>query len=251
MADSKHKNFKYLNNLIQKGEKEIILDFDIILDEDEKETYLDGIKIGREVTIDANGHFIDGKNNARIFDVIGHNVTLKNIVFRNGYCVGNGGAIVNKGVLKLSNCEFSGCISDGMYGGGAIFNWGGFLIIDDCRFSHNLAFGDFGGAGAISNDGKSIIMDSCFLDNKSIGDYGGGAIISRKVIKIVRSKFSANHAEYMGGAVRNDGGEMDISQCEFLDNTASRGGAIYSNNSAAVLEMCRFGNNRPDNVFEK
>ena len=39
------RNFRYLDELIHSGVKEIVLDSDIVLDPDEKSQYLDGIKL--------------------------------------------------------------------------------------------------------------------------------------------------------------------------------------------------------------
>lgn len=47
--------------------------------------YTNGIKIERSITIDGKGHTIDADRKARIFDVESGVVTLKNIVFKNGY----------------------------------------------------------------------------------------------------------------------------------------------------------------------
>lgn len=57
-----NKNFKYLDDLIHCGEKEIILDLDIVLDKNEIGKYKDGIKLDiDDLIIDGNGHAIDAK----------------------------------------------------------------------------------------------------------------------------------------------------------------------------------------------
>ena len=45
MSNNDIKNFKYLDNLIHSGIKEIVLDTDIVLGDNEKSGYKDGIKL--------------------------------------------------------------------------------------------------------------------------------------------------------------------------------------------------------------
>ncbi len=45
MSNNDIKNFKYLDNLIHSGIKEIVLDTDIVLGVNEKSGYKDGIKL--------------------------------------------------------------------------------------------------------------------------------------------------------------------------------------------------------------
>ena len=62
------KNFKYLDDLIHSGVKEIVLDSDIVLSDSEESEYEGGIKLDvDDLTIDGNGHTIDAQGKARIF----------------------------------------------------------------------------------------------------------------------------------------------------------------------------------------
>ena len=61
-------NFKYLDELIHSGAKEIVLDSDIVLSDGEESEYLEGIKLDvDDLTLDGNGHIIDSHEKARIF----------------------------------------------------------------------------------------------------------------------------------------------------------------------------------------
>ena len=66
---SSSKNFKYLDDLIHSGVKEIVLDSDIELDPtNERREYLNGIKLDvDDLTIDGNGHAIDALKSAEYF----------------------------------------------------------------------------------------------------------------------------------------------------------------------------------------
>ena len=69
LIKSEENNFKYLYGLL-KNESEIDLKTDIVLDDSEIDEFKEGIKIDRNnVVINGNGHVIDGKNIARIFDI--------------------------------------------------------------------------------------------------------------------------------------------------------------------------------------
>ena len=74
------RNFRYLDELIHSGVKEIVLDSDIVLDPDEESQYLNGIKLDADdLAIDGNGHAIDALKSARIFYCTGK--MFMNIIF--------------------------------------------------------------------------------------------------------------------------------------------------------------------------
>ena len=66
MSNNEIHNFKYLDDLIHSGVKEIVLDSDIELDPtNERREYLNGIKLDvDDLTIDGNGHAIDALKSA-------------------------------------------------------------------------------------------------------------------------------------------------------------------------------------------
>ena len=72
------RNFKYLDDLIHSGVKEIVLDSDINLDADEKSKYKKGIKLDVDnLVIDGAGHALDANKQARIFLCNGNNITIE------------------------------------------------------------------------------------------------------------------------------------------------------------------------------
>ena len=79
-AFGRGKNFKYLDDLIHSGVKEIILDSNIVLSNDEASEYLEGINLDvDDLVIDGNGHSIDACGKTRIFHSTSKNITIKNI----------------------------------------------------------------------------------------------------------------------------------------------------------------------------
>lgn len=126
-------NFKYIDDMIRNGQREIILDSNIILDDGEESEYLEGIEVDLDfIVIDGCGHTIDARGKARIFNCIARRITLKNITFKNGQSFNNhddaqndnGGAIkINPGcTIRIVNCQFTGNASQNK--AGAIFNLG-------------------------------------------------------------------------------------------------------------------------------
>ena len=121
------KNFRFLDDLIHSGKRNICLGSDIRLDDDEKYEHVHGIEIDvDDLVIEGMGHFIDARHFGRIFSITGRNITIKNVVFQNGYSfsrskdeetdgvyrnpilpTGYGGAIYNRGEVTLINCHFT------------------------------------------------------------------------------------------------------------------------------------------------
>ena len=62
------KNFKYLDDLIHSGAKEIVLDSNIVLNDEEESEYSEGIKLDVDnLVIDGQGYTINVKGKTRIF----------------------------------------------------------------------------------------------------------------------------------------------------------------------------------------
>ena len=223
--NDKIRNFKYLDDLIHSGKKEIGLDSDIVLDSDEKSQYLDGINLEvDDLIIDGNGHIIDAQGKTRIFYCTGKNITIKNIILKNGYTEKNGGAIDNIGELTITESTLTE--NTARKGGGAIRN-DNRLTITWSALTENRAR-TWG--GAVYNDkGDLTITDSTLTGNVAKGNYGrGGAIYkSRGELTIARSTFTGNMAQEYGGAIHNSEGRLTITESALKENTAQRsGGAI-------------------------
>ena len=70
MKENDKKNFTYRNELIHSGVKDIDLNYDILLDEDEKNNFSKGIMVDVDgITLKGNGHDIDAKGLTRIFTI--------------------------------------------------------------------------------------------------------------------------------------------------------------------------------------
>lgn len=207
------KNFKYLDDLIHSGTKEIVLDSDIVLDdgEESEDLFFNGIKLDVDgLIIDGNGHIIDGKEKARIFSCTGKNITIKNITLKNGTHLS---AILNRGILTVINSLFT---NNRGYGG-AIWNF---------------------------EDAFLTIIDSTFANNITVR-RGGGVYNCEGTLTIINSVFTGNYANHVGGAVCNFDGMVDITKSTFTDNSAGRHGeAIFCTKDGEVnLKDCTFEDN--------
>ena len=184
------KNFKYLNDLIHSGAKEILLDSDIVLSDDKISDNPYTIKLDvNGLVIDGNGYAINGREKTCAILCTGENITIKNISIKN---IKFENPLMKRGMWSaINNCGGELTITDSIftdnYGfGGAIYNEG-VLIINNCKFTNNMA-GRVG--GAIQNEeGLIFINDSIFTNNEAI--HEGGALYSpRGVLRVRRSEFN-------------------------------------------------------------
>ena len=235
---SKTYDFGYLERKIQQcGMNEIILDEDIHLEKYETDFYEGGIELDIDnLIINGNGHIIDGAGQSRIFLITAKNITLKNIILKNGHAYKNydnqfnnsGGAIkINKNAqLILKNCKFINNTSE--ENGGAICNMGTLTIMGSTLMD-NASKEESG--GAIYNGGMLTIMGSTLTENTAQSFGSGGAIHNARsgMLTINDSKLMGNTAQRGGGAINNNGGESTIRGSTLTGNTANDGGAIKNN----------------------
>ena len=209
-------SFMYLNYLINNKYLDNITfyldnDYEYIADSDLGLGLNNGISIYRNLTIEGNGHKIDGSQLARLFwvkpDAV---VTFKNMVLTNGFgnFNGNGGAIwAENSTAKAIKCNF---INNSARNGGAI----AYCDAEDCNFTSNQANGYFQSCGGAIYEGNAV--NCLFESNGAI--YHGGALYESNA---TNSTFIDNSAE-VGGAIA-DGNAVNST---FIGNRADDGGAI-------------------------
>ena len=260
------RNFKYLDDLIHSGVKEVILDSDIVLDDVEESNYKEGIKLDVDgLVIDGNGHTIDANGKTRIFHSSCKNITLKNTTLKHGYAQ-EGGAIANEGTMFIKNSEFVDNTAQDY--GGAIVNEGDLTIIKNI-FVKNESYEH---GGAILNAGNLTVTD-CKLNENTAQGYGGAIVNVRCETSIKESIITHNTAKINGGAIynfdskliitestlrvntsnQNGGaicgfGEITLIESKLTENSADNGGAIYSKKSHLKLKNCIIKNNDVNNI---
>lgn len=260
LSEGEAKTFTDLNNAINgNSESEIYLDSDYNYSSDAD--FKNGITIDRDLTVNGNGHTINAKKSARIFDVQSGNVIFINITFLNGYMhkttyatQGLGGGAIS-GSCTVINCTFIGNSAD--YGGAV--NGGTGTTAINCTFKNNTATFTNGGAlyeanainctfednfakkkgGAIYNGSA---LNCNFTSNRANGTEdndkdGGGAIYNGSAVNCI---FTKNISNYYGGAIYGD----SAINCTFIENRATNYGGAISNGNA---ENCTFTNNSAKN----
>ena len=159
--------------------------------------------IRTDITIEGNGHTINGVRRHRIFDVDGGKLTVNNVTLLRGSGTGFGGAI------RLRN--------------------GGRTIVNEVDFVENVS----GKGGAIGSmfAASMTINSSRFIKNRAndggaIGMNGGG------FAKIANSSFVENSAG-AGGAIHSFSGQLLISNSSFIGNKAGKGGGLWAGGASA------------------
>ena len=242
------KNFRYLDDLIHGELKEISLDCDIVLDDDEEDEYQWGIHIDVEgMVIDGRGHSIDACHKAMIFFIEAENIVLKNITFKNGFSQFAGAIFNGRYILTVMDSTF---MHNRAPYGGAICNEG-CLKIFNSTLTNNEATDN---GGAISNT-CLLIMEGVSLLNNSSGNCGGAIKSDRDAsFKITDSIFSHNNARWKGGAIYISRGFMDVisvNDSELFKDREVRGGVMDPDNPDLNLENCRFEGNSPDDIYDE
>ena len=190
------KSFTNLNDAINGNSDDYIsLDSDYIYTDDDYE-FQHGINITRDVTINGNGHTIDGNNAARIFQVQECTVVFQNIDFVNGRSPGSYGDagalwVYDGAKATAENCTFTN--NHGTYRGGATH---GDCTAINCTFTNNGVNGN--------------------KNEKDGGSMNRGTAID--------CTFVNNHAGGCGGAIFNG----TAVNCTFIYNSAQSGADVYN-----------------------
>jgi predicted outer membrane repeat protein len=158
-------------------------------------------------------------------------IIVTDTLFHSNISRDDGGAISN----WQSSTTFEGCMffqngnDETTIGGngGAIYDSEGSLTVDDCLFFSNLVLQD---GGAVHAVGDISISNSTFFDNRCDSDSnhyqeGGAVRIATDTGGITDSLFQFNQCDYGGGVSAS--GTVNISQNDFIGNTAPYGGAVY------------------------
>jgi FIMAH domain-containing protein len=197
------------------------------------------LTISKNLTIDGSGQTItlDGGSSTQVLSVnSGVTFTLKALTIAHGSAF-NGGGLLNRGTMSISNSTFSGNSDD--LGGGIENN--GTLTISNSTFSGNQA--TIAGGG-IDNGGTLTISNSTFSDN-SAGTGGGIENEVGRMLTISNSTFSGNSATGLGGGILNNDGTLTISNSTFSGNsvTAGSGGGLFNIGGTATISNSTFANN--------
>ena len=183
--------------------------------------------IVKSVTINGNGHKIDGRYQSGLLKILGRvNVQLNNITFQNG----NDNEVIrvdHVDNLRIKNCIFVDNI--GSAGGALIVTDTNYFEMNKTYFIDNV--GNFGGALYINNTLRNFFFDCGFNGNDA--QYGGGLFLENfNQSYFGGCIFSENTANFTGGGVYLDRGTVSIvDACTFADNAAGAGGGLFLGNT--------------------
>ena len=198
--------------------------------------------------------------------LVGAVATIGDATISDSYFVNNsgrwGGALSVMGGESSSATNFididgTKFVNNSALYGGAMFVWGSNYSISNSVFDNNSAFGkgnmtpnnNNGGALVVTQGNIPIsgtIINSNFTNNKA--QYGGAAWINEGTIDISNSNFINNTATVEAGAIGFEPAYTKITATvyatNFINNTAGvDGGAIYSNGDLRISDS-DFDNNK-------
>ena len=189
------------------------------------------------ITINGNGHTLDGGNKSRIFYIIGKNVTINDLILTNAYTSLEGGAIHNSGSAILNNVTFTQ--NRAAENGGAISNGkGGIVNCEDCRFIDNYAE-----AGAsIASSGGGISITNAEISSKVANKYG--QIYARdcelEIANVTFENIAANYCPAM--YIRSSNASINNSAFRNLKASISAGAIALKETKSVLIYNCQFAN---------
>ena len=149
-------------------------------------------------------------------------------------------AVYGDYIIEISNSHFTNLFSK--FTGGAIGVRNASLTIEKSEFNNVSSLRNGGVIYADMNvdeeksSEETIIKDSSFVNCKS--DFGGAVLQLGGKLKIYRSNFTENIANYYGGAIYTSNVSFYTSKSKFSNNVANvmKGSAIYFDNGDLKIE---------------
>ncbi|MBQ2653992.1 MAG: right-handed parallel beta-helix repeat-containing protein, partial [Methanobrevibacter sp.] len=166
------------------------------------------------------------------------NVNVVNSTFIENKASNGGSIYINAENVTVINSTF---VKSTAGNGGAIGVGKSNVIINNSTFTSNEA-STYGGAVYLSSGNNIDIVGSTFNDNKATS-YAG-AIYSSVKFNIKNSTFKGNKANSYGGAIYYaNGAGGTIYNTTFIDNSANKGGAIFTYAGVIDINKTDFINN--------
>ncbi len=162
-------------------------------------------------------------------------------LWNNNQGSGNGGAINNDDYVQCVVLN-SSIINNQAMSGGAIYNRG-ILAVINCQIDSNEIVNNRQGGG-IYNSGTALVISSTFTGNKAKGHGSGGAIYSTGKLILKTSILNGNIGSdggSEGGGIYNRG-VCDVSSSSIINNTAGNGGGIFSDDPITIFNTTISGN---------
>ena len=194
-----------------------------------------------DIVIDGQGHTIDGQEKQVILNVIGSNVTFKNITFINTNNYMYMGTIYWRGAGgSVCDCSFVNCHVSDSCSGGAIYWSGAGGSVCDCSFVNCHA--DRGGAIYLD---EGVEVSGCIFVNNSAGN-GGTVDLYYKDCTVRDCIFINNTGNYTIKNGWNYPYNIIVSGNIFLNNNPTEDIIHFDNPENFELGLNWFGNTADD-----
>jgi predicted outer membrane repeat protein len=231
--------FTEMKNLIEAENNTVILDKNYQYDQTSDKDLINGIIINKEITIDGNGHNINGLNKSRIFNIQSDNVTIKNIELENGNHDELAGAIYwNASNGKLLNSTLTNNFAPN---GGAIYLAKDNNTINSSKFYENEA-GLYGGAIYVGQK-DTVITNNLFENNHATaGDNYAVYIAKEEYVKEFENNTFINNTKTDYGGDASD--DEDYTGNRINKKTVSQSNSQYQNKQEKTIYTKITVNNR-------
>ncbi|KPL08093.1 hypothetical protein AMJ86_01930 [bacterium SM23_57] len=183
-----------------------------------------------------------------IYNRINSDLHLFSCTFSNNSAItqeGWGGAIRNyQSSPTFDNCTFKG--NSAKYGGGIYVSDNSDPVLTDCLFEDNTATVNGGGFYGWGTSNTPQLYNCDFISNTALGVGGGMYSYWCTPTMVVHCQFIDNSAVRGGGVYNGEraGGSSTYSNCSFIGNTASdKGGGMRNNIEDLILINCTFNGN--------
>jgi hypothetical protein len=196
---------------------------------------------------------VSGNHASRVFDITAPvTVAISGLTVADGFEAADGGGILNRGTLTLTDSTLAGnsaSVTSGV-SGGAIDNLGT-LTVADCFFHANSAIGGVaflggpGSGGGLANSGTATVTGCTLSDNSGSGSFGagaGGGIDSSGTLTLTGSALTGNSAN-LGGGISASAGVLTVTHSTFDRNSGLNGGGIHNNHAEVTVRDCVLSGN--------
>jgi len=174
---------------------------------------------------------------------------LDGFTITHGFSLQGGGMANVDSSHTVSNCIFSGNVSDGP--GGGMYNSASSPTVTHCTFFGNSATRKGGG---MYNIYSSPTVTHCSFSGNSVtnaGAKGGGMFNEHSSPSVTNCTFSGNVSDGPGGGIYSVGSASPkVIHCTFSANSASDGGGMFNDSlSSPTVTNCIMWGDTPQEIY--
>ncbi|MBQ2636775.1 MAG: hypothetical protein IJG09_08800 [Methanobrevibacter sp.] len=198
--------------------------------------YVKGINITKSnFVINGNGHKIDANNQARIFDIYGTNITIKNITFINANATTGSAMYLNPmSTVKTSDVIFENNTADN----GVVYAYGSFYSSINDKFIDSTS----DSSGVVNLESAMLIVENDLMVSSRKLSWGFIQTNDHSPITVLNSIFRDTTSKYCT-AIRA-GGNTIIRNSKFINlcSTITAGALGLKEIDELIIDNCTFVN---------